>query len=159
MGRCDNHPILPSESSCPERELELSLMKDLEISNSKVISPLNWINATKRHILRHQIIRIRMEPFARNRDQKICALHARTRSNDPTSRRLRVDELLELQDDGSEIPFLGLLFYTQNMPVVMLSNACTPLGQVNRATRIAVGIVIDPTGKYTFLHNIITIGN
>jgi hypothetical protein len=40
------------------------------------------------------------------------------------------------------------------MPVVMLSNACTPLGQVNGATGTAVGIVIDPTGKHTFLHKI-----
>ena len=139
--------------------------EDLEFLNSKVISSLDapeLDNATvvaKRHILRHQVIRIRMEPFAKNRDQKICifpALHTRTKSNDPTSRRLRVDELLELQDDGSKIPFPGLFFYTQNMPVVMLSNACTPLGQVNGATGTAAGIVIDPTGRYTFPHNIMT---
>ena len=54
------------------------------------------------------------------------ALHTRTKSNDPTSHRLRVDELLELQDDGSKFPFPGLFFYTQDMPAVMLSNACTP---------------------------------
>ena len=139
--------------------------EDLEFLNSKVISSLDapeLDNATvvaKRHILRHQVIRIRVEPFARNRDQKICifpALHTRTKSNDPASRRLRVDELLELQDDGSKIPFPGLFFYTQNMPVVMLSNACTPLGQVNGATGTAAGIVIDPTGRYTFPHNIMT---
>jgi len=139
--------------------------EDLDFLNSKVISSLvapELDNATivaKRHILRHQVIRIRIEHFARSRGQKIGifpALHTRTKSNDPTSRRLRVDELLELQDDGSKIPFPGLFFYTQGMPAVMLSNACTPLGQVNGATGTAVGIVIDPTGRYTFPHNIMT---
>jgi hypothetical protein len=32
-------------------------------------------------------------------------VHTRTGSDDPTGRRLRVDEFLELQDDGSKIPF------------------------------------------------------
>ena len=45
------------------------------------------------------------------------------------------------------------------MPAVMLSNACTPLGQVNGATGTAVGIVIDPTGEHTFPHKIMTITN
>jgi hypothetical protein len=75
--------------------------------------------------------------------EKTCifpALDTRTKSNDPTSRRLRVDELLEWKQN----PFPGLLFYAQNMPVVMLSNACTPF---NGATGTAIGIVIDPTGK------------
>jgi hypothetical protein len=120
--------------------------EDLDFLNSKVISSLaapELDDATivaKRHILRHQVIRIRIEHFARNRGQKIGifpALHTRTTSNDPSSRRLRVDELLDLQDDGSKIPFPGLFFYTQNMPVVMLSNTCTPLGQVNNGAVMA----------------------
>jgi hypothetical protein len=41
----------------------------------------------------------------------------------------------------------------------MLSNACTPLGQINGATGTAVGIAIDPTFKYTFPHKIMTITN
>jgi hypothetical protein len=32
------------------------------------------------------------------------------------------------------------------MPAVVLTNICTPLGLVNGAAGIAVGIVIDPAG-------------
>ena len=41
----------------------------------------------------------------------------------------------------------SLLTYTRDMPTVMLTNACTPLGQVNGAMGTAVGIVLNPAGK------------
>jgi hypothetical protein len=33
------------------------------------------------------------------------------------------------------------------MPTVMLTNACTPLGQVNGATGTTVAVVLDQAGK------------
>jgi hypothetical protein len=57
---------------------------------------------------------------------------------------LYAEDLLQLPDQGSKIPFPGLFLYTANMPVVMLSNVCTLLGLVNGAAGTAVGIVIDP---------------
>jgi hypothetical protein len=36
------------------------------------------------------------------------------------------------------------------MPAMMLTNACTLLGQVNGATGTAVGIVVDPTGTFKY---------
>jgi hypothetical protein len=88
-----------------------------------------------------------MEQFARNRQQKIFAfpaLYTRTKSTSSTNTRLYVEDLLQLPDQGSKIPFPGLFLYTANMPVVMLSNVCTLLGLVNGAAGTAVGIVIDP---------------
>jgi hypothetical protein len=136
--------------------------KDRDFLNSKVISSLvapELDDATivvKRNSLRHQVNRIRIEHFARTRNQKIYifpAIHTRTRSKDPTGRRLRIEELLQLQDNGSRIPFAGLFLYTRNMPAMMLTNACTLLGQVNGATGTAVGIAVDPSGNSSFHQN------
>jgi len=65
-----------------------------------------------------------------------------------TGHRLFIEDLLQLQDDGSRIPSAGLFFYTPNMPAMMLTNACTLLGQVNGATGSAVGITVDPTADF-----------
>jgi hypothetical protein len=43
--------------------------------------------------------------------------------------------------------FLAFFFYTRDMPTVMLTNACTPLGQVNGATGTTVAVVLDQAGK------------
>jgi hypothetical protein len=129
--------------------------EDLAFLNSKVITSLvdpeldGVPIIVKRNHLRHQVNRIRLEDFARKRGQRVYifpAEHTRTTCKDPTGRRLLVDDLLQLQDDGSRIPFAGLFMYTQNMPTMMLTNACTLLGQVNGATGTAVGIVVDPAG-------------
>ncbi|KAI2734368.1 hypothetical protein DTO013F2_10324 [Penicillium roqueforti] len=53
----------------------------------------------------------------------------------------------ESPDHSAQIPFPGLLTYTRDMPTVMLTNACTPLGQVNGAKVTAVGVALDPAGK------------
>lgn len=48
---------------------------------------------------------------------------------------------------SAQIPFPGLLTYTRDMPTVMLTNACTPLGQVNGSKGTAVGVALDSAGK------------
>lgn len=91
-----------------------------------------------------------MEHFARSRGQKIFAfvgLHTRAKSTGPTNLRLHADDLLGLPEQGTKIPFPGLLLYSPAMPVALLTNVCTHLGLVNGATGAAVGVVIDPTGK------------
>jgi hypothetical protein len=104
----------------------------------------------KLNALRHPVNRIRIENFARRRSQKIylfAAIHSRTKSTGPTNLRLQAHDLLLQPDHSAQIPFPGLLFYTRAMPTVMLTNACTPLGQVNGATGTTVGVVLDPAGK------------
>jgi hypothetical protein len=64
------------------------------------------------------------------------------------SLRLWADDLLGLPEQDTKIPFPGLLLYTQGMPIIILSNICTPLGQVNGATGTTTGITIDSTGKF-----------
>jgi hypothetical protein len=91
-----------------------------------------------------------MEHFAKSRGQKIFAfvgLHTRTKSTGPTNLRLHADDLLGLPEQGTKIPFPGLLLYSPDMPVALLANVCTRLGLVNGATGAAVGVVLDPTGK------------
>jgi hypothetical protein len=97
--------------------------------------------------------RIRIESFARRRSQRIyvfAATHSRTKSTGPTNLRLQAHDLLLQPDHSAQIPFPGLLFYTRDMPTVMLTNACTPLGQVNGAMGTTVGVVLDPAGKSVF---------
>lgn len=60
---------------------------------------------------------------------------------------LCADDLLQQPDQGTKIPFLGLFLYTANVPAVILTNICTPLGQVNGAAGTTIGIVVDLTGK------------
>jgi hypothetical protein len=69
----------------------------------------------------------------------------------PGNLQLRADDLLQQLNQGTKIPFPGLFLYTENMPAVVLTNICTPLGQVNRAAGTAVGIVVDPSGGFIFL--------
>ncbi|KAJ5654961.1 hypothetical protein N7490_001964 [Penicillium lividum] len=104
----------------------------------------------KLNAIRHPINRIRIENFARRRSQRIYifpAIHTRTKSTGPVNLRLQAHDLLLQPDHSAQIPFPGLLLYTRDMPTVMLTNACTPLGQVNGATGTAVGVVLDPAGK------------
>ena len=129
---------------------------DVARLNSKTIHSLtdpiseNAPVIVKLNTIRHPMNRIRIENFARRRSQKIylfAAVHSRTKSTGPTNLRLQAHDLLLQPDHSAQIPFPGLLFYTRDMPTVMLTNACTTLGQVNGATGTAVGVVLDPSGK------------
>lgn len=130
---------------------------DLALLNSKVITSLaapqleDTTTVVKLNSLRHQVNRIRMELFAHSRSQKIYvfpALHTRTKSTGTMNLRLRADSLLQLPDQGTKIPFPGLFLYTPNMPAVIFTNACTLIGQVNGAAGTAIGVGVDPTGKF-----------
>jgi hypothetical protein len=77
-----------------------------------------------------------------------AAAYSRIKSTGATNLRLQAHDLLLQPDHSAQIPFPGLLFYTRDMLAVMLMNACTPLGQVNGATGTAVGVILDPEGKY-----------
>lgn len=105
----------------------------------------------KLNSLRHQVNRVRLTEFARSRCQNIYifpALHKHSKSTASTNLRLHADDLLQQPDQGTKIPFPGLFLYTRNMPAVILTNICTPLSLVNGASGIAIGIVVDPTGRF-----------
>ncbi|OKO97720.1 ATP-dependent DNA helicase PIF1 [Penicillium subrubescens] len=129
---------------------------DRSFLNSKTITSLvspqleDATTVVKLNSLRHQVNRVRLEEFARTRCQSIYifpALHTRTKSTSPMNLRLRADDLLQQPDQGTKIPFPGLFLYTPNMPAVILTNICTPLGLVNGASGTAIGIVVDPIGR------------
>jgi hypothetical protein len=130
---------------------------DRAFLNSKTITSLvspqleDATTVVKLNSLRHQVNRVRMEQFAQTRSQKVYifpALHTRTKSTGPINLRLRADDLLQQPDQGTKIPFPGLFLYTPNMPAVVLTNICTLLGLVNGAAGTAIGIVVDPTGRF-----------
>jgi hypothetical protein len=132
---------------------------DRSILNSKTITSLvspqleDATTVVKLNSLRHQVNRVRIEQFARTRCQKVYifpALHTRTRSTGPINLRLRADDLLQQPDQGTKIPFPGLFLYTPNMPAVVQTNICTPIGLVNGAAGTAVGVVLDPAGVLIF---------
>ena len=132
---------------------------DRSFLNSKTITSLvspqleDATTVVKLNSLRHQVNRVRLEEFARTRCQNIYifpARHTRTRSTGPMNLRLRAGDLLQQSDQGTKVPFPGLFLYTPNMPAVILTNICTPLGLVNGASGAATGIVVDPTGGFIF---------
>lgn len=123
--------------------------EDLAFLNSKVVPSLftpeleNATAVVKLNVLRRHINRVQMEHFARSRSQRIYifpAQHSRVASG------LRIEDLLEQDDEGSKVPFQGLFFYTQGMPAAILTNICSLLEQVNGTRGSASGIVVDPTG-------------
>ena len=126
---------------------------DVNLLNTKVVTHLesrpDRINTciVRTNKLRHVIIRLQIERFARIRSQKVFILPARhTRwKKAKGTRSLEVDKLLEVQD-SSNVKGPGLLMYTQNMPAAVLSNISTRLGIVNGAQGRAVEVVPDPDG-------------
>ncbi len=56
-------------------------------------------------------------------------------------------KLFQVQDRGA-VTGPGLPYYTEGMPIAVLSNVCTPIGLVNRARYISVGIVPDDDGMF-----------
>lgn len=130
---------------------------DVAMLNSKVITSLftpdleDTTSIVTKNALRHHLNRLQMEHFARSRGQRIYifpALHSRTKSTSLSM--VHAEELLQLPDQGTNIPFPGLLFYTPQMPATVLTNSCTPLGLVNGARGIATGVVVDPTGTFFY---------
>ena len=101
----------------------------------------------RRNKLRHTINSLQIERFARSRRQKTFIFPARHTRRRKTKRwrDLNIDKLLEVQDN-SETKGPGLLMYTQDMPVVALSNISSRLGIVNGAQCTAVGVVPYPGG-------------
>lgn len=51
---------------------------------------------------------------------------------------------------SAQISFSGILLYTNGMPSVILTNACTSIDQVNGATGTVVGLILDQAGKFIF---------
>jgi hypothetical protein len=135
---------------------------DLAVLNSKTITSLlgpdleDATTVVKLNVHRHHVNRHQMERFARARSQNIYvfpATHSRVRTTGPS--RLCAEDLLQQSDQGTKIPFPGLFLYTPHMPAILLTNICTPLGQVNGARGTASGIVVDPTGMLSTVEDMI----
>jgi len=128
---------------------------DVDLLNSRVVTRLEMRSGrtntciVRTNRLRHLINRLQIERFARKRRQKIFIFPAHhTRWKKAMGLRdLAVDQLFEVQD-GSDVKGAGLLMYTQDMPSMILSNICTPLGIVNGAQGKAIGVVPDPNSMY-----------
>ncbi|GAQ02981.1 hypothetical protein ALT_0302 [Aspergillus lentulus] len=136
---------------------------DRSFLNSKTVTTLvspqleGVTTVVKLNSLRHQVNRVRLTEFARTQCQNIYifpALHKHTKSTASTNLRLHADDLLQQPDQGTKIPFPGLFLYTRNIPAVILTNICTPLGLVNGASGIAIGIVVDPTAEFFQIDNL-----
>jgi len=127
--------------------------EDRALLNTKVVTSLfmpGLEGATfvvKLNALRHHINLARMEHFARYRSQRIYIFPAQhSRAASQSSFPLYLEDLLQQRDQGTKIPFQGLLFYTPEMPAVILANICTLLGHVNGTRGFPSGIVVNPAG-------------
>jgi hypothetical protein len=130
---------------------------NLALLNSKTTSSLlipylqNATTIVKLNVICHHVNRIQIEHFARTRSQRVYifpALHYRVKFTTPS--RLYTEDLLQQTDQSTTIPFPGLFIYTPGIPIILLTNICTALGQVNSARGIASGIVIDPAGMFIY---------
>ena len=92
---------------------------DVEVLNRKVVSDLSQVSSeesmtvVRSDSLRHHVNRLRLENFARRRNQKIIvfpAHHSRTKSKELSAKRLRIEELLETPDNCFKCPYGRLIF-------------------------------------------------
>ncbi len=70
------------------------------------------------------------------------AHHAHNRKNGRESIIYR--DIIKIQDGEHDATGPGLLYYCKEMPYIVLTNVCIPLGIVNKATAIAYGVVPHP---------------
>jgi PIF1-like helicase len=128
---------------------------DVDLLNTKVVSSVlspDLDDATfivQRNSLRHSLTHCRLQHFASIRSQFLYifpAEHSRTKSS--SKLQLRLEDLLLHPDDGTKCPFPGLFVYTEGMPIMLLANLSTKMGQVNGSIGTAVGIGIDSTATF-----------
>ena len=101
----------------------------------------------KRNSTRQAINRARLWHFAESRAQRIYLFAAQdSRTVSTSNSRLTLEDLLSQQDDGTKCPCPGLFMYTPGMPVMILANVCTLMGQVNGTMGIATKAIFDETG-------------
>jgi len=94
----------------------------------------------KRNSTRQAINRARLWHFAESRAQRIYLFAAQDSRTVSTSNScLTLEDLLSQQDDGTKCPCPG-------MPVMILANVCTLMGQVNGTMGIATKAIFDETG-------------
>lgn len=121
---------------------------DVNLLNDRVAvelpSPesLNSVVVVQRNELRHTINRFQTERFARTRGTPLFifpACHFRTRKDGKAP--ILHEDLFSCKDDDGKANGPGLLYYCKDMPAMLLSNMCTPLGIVNDARVIMKGLV------------------
>ncbi len=131
---------------------------DVTILNNKVAKvfplhdPLKNTVIIQKNKSRHMINRLQVERFARHtgRDSIIFpAYHAYNRKN---GRELIIyHDIIKIQDCEHGAIGPDLLYYSKEMPYIVLANVCTPLGIMNGAIAIAYGVVPYPDGILTVL--------
>ncbi len=128
--------------------------EDVNLLNSKIAEELPTSNDlssvvvvqsnAKRYLInRHQIYK-----FAKEKSQDVYIFPAsHTRSKTRNENLVTSKKLFQVQDGGA-VTGPGLLYYTEGMPTAVLSNVCTPIGLVNGARYISVGIIPDDDGMF-----------
>ena len=64
---------------------------------------------------------------------------------------LKIDEILEIQDEENKTTEFELFLYIHEMPITLLTNICTSLRLINRAKDTAAGIVLHSDSKLLIL--------
>ena len=64
---------------------------------------------------------------------------------------LKIDEILEIQDEEGKATESELFLYTHGMPITLLANICTSLRLINEAKDTAAGIVLHSDSKLLIL--------
>ena len=91
----------------------------------------------------HHINQLQIQNFAEAQEQDIYIFSADHSQIKIKHDGLRIDELLEIQNEIDNAKEPDLFLYTQEMLIVILYNVCTSLELVNEVKDIAAGIVLD----------------
>ena len=130
--------------------------ENVNLLNSKVAEELPTNNDlssvvvvqtnTKRHLINQYQIYV----MAREKSQNVYIFpESHTRSKIRGGNLVSGKKLFQVQDGGT-VTGLGLLYYIEGIPTVVLSNVYTPLDLMNRARYQAVNIVSDDNSMFNF---------
>jgi hypothetical protein len=104
------------------------------------------VSIVRLNSIRHTLDHLAMISFARQNNQHIYVFPAQ-QTRLPSSEQLRLDNILEQQHEGVNIPFPDIFVYTPRMPGTVLANVCSSCGLVNGSLVTVTSVIFEPKGK------------
>ena len=136
---------------------ETMTVADLIILNEQVTQSLSLCNdldsvyVTRENSCQHHINQMQIRHFAEAWEQYIYVFSADHLWIKVKYESLKINEILEIQDEEDKATEPELFLYTHEMPITLLVNICTSLKLINKAKDTAAGIVLHSDSKLLIL--------
>ena len=132
---------------------------DLAILNKQVTWSLSLCNdldsvcVTRENSCWHHINQMQIWHFAEAWEQYIYIFSVSHSQIKVKYEILKINEILEIQDEKNKVTESELFFYTHEMSIILLVNICTSLRLINRVKNTAAEIIFHSDNKLLILLN------